>query len=77
MTGPLATASPDGPPNKAMNTDKEPDILGLSGLSPGGSWSPPLLFGMVLRSELVPLALCGLSPSRWADHPLTLRFATA
>lgn len=60
-------ARDDGQPaNTAMNAGKGPDIFGLSGRFPGGGWPPPLLFGIVLRCGLVPAALCGLSPGRWA-----------
>lgn len=42
-------------------------MSGLSERPPGGGWSPPHLFGIVLRCKPVPVALCGLSLIRWAD----------
>jgi hypothetical protein len=47
-----------------MNADKGPDIFGLSDRSPGGGWSPPVVFGMIPSCALVPVALCGVLPSR-------------
>ena len=48
------------PPNKPMNADKGPDIVGLSEMSPGGGWSPPSLFGMIPS--------CGVSRQPFAGY---------